>query len=161
MRRFGWSLFALLCCLPAYLFRQVATGTIVGVVEDASGAVVPNAQVTITHTATTDTRQARTNERGEFNIPYVRIGEYSVSVEAQRFKKKILSGIVVRVDQTVNLRAPLEVGAVSESVEVTASAPLIDASTSSLGQVIDNKKVLDLPLSGVLRMSRQVRFDVH
>ena len=148
MARLGLWLFVLLLSLPAGLFGQVATGTMVGVVEDATGSVVPNARITAVHTATTDKRQVPTNERGEFNIPYARIGEYSVTVEAQGFKRKTLTGIVIRVDQTVNLRVPVEIGAVTESVEVTSAAPLIDTATSSLGQVIDNKKVLNLPLNG-------------
>src|SRR6266478_6545440 len=147
MRRFGWGIYALFCCLPSVVFGQVATGTIVGVVEDASGSVVPNT-VMVTHTATAETRHNLTNERGAFSFPYVRIGDYSVTVEAQGFKKKTLTGIIVRVDQTVNIRMPLELGAVTESVEVTSAAPLIDTSTSSLGQVVDNKKVVDLPLNG-------------
>jgi hypothetical protein len=148
MRHFSWGIYALLLCLPLSVFGQVATGTIVGVVEDASGSVVPNSQTTVTHTATAETRHNLTNERGSFSFPYVRIGDYSVTAEAQGFKTKILTGIIVRVDQTVNIRLPLELGAVSESVEVSSAAPLIDTSTSSLGQVIDNKKVVDLPLNG-------------
>ncbi len=112
MRRFGWGIYALFCCLPSVLFGQVATGTIVGVVEDASGSMVPNTHVTVTHTATGETRHNLTNERGAFSFPYVRIGDYSVTVEAQGFKKKTLTGIIVRVDQTVNIRMPLELGAV-------------------------------------------------
>jgi len=111
MQRFGWCINALLCCVPSVLFGQVATGTIVGVVEDASGSVVPNT-VMVTHTATAETRHNLTNERGAFSFPYVRIGDYSVTVEAQGFKKKTLTGIIVRVDQTVNIRMPLELGAV-------------------------------------------------
>ena len=110
MRRFGWGIYALFCCLPSVVFGQVATG-IVGVVEDASGSVVPNT-VMVTHTATGETRHNLTNERGAFSFPYVRIGDYSVTVEAQGFKKKTLTGIIVRVDQTVNIRMPLELGAV-------------------------------------------------
>src|SRR5206468_3965397 len=64
------------------------------------------------------------------------------------FKAKLLSGITLRVDQTVNLRIALEVGATSETIEVTGAAPLVDSATSSLGQVIENKKILDLPLNG-------------
>src|SRR5207253_795326 len=127
---------------------QVATGTIVGVVQDASGAFVPNSAVTVIHIATAESRQTRSNERGEFSLPYVRIGEYSVSAEAGGFKKKTLTGIELKVDQTVNIRIGLEVGGVSESVEVTSSAPLVESSTSSLGQVIENRKILDLPLNG-------------
>ena len=140
-----------LCALllfAADLEAQVATGTIVGVVQDATGALVPNAQITIVHVATSESRQTRSNERGEFSLPYVHIGEYTVSAEAAGFKKKTLTGIELKVDQTANLRIGLEVGGVSESVEVVSSAPLVESSTSSLGQVIENRKILDLPLNG-------------
>jgi hypothetical protein len=140
-----------LCALllfAADLEALVATGTIVGVVQDATGALVPNAQVTIVHVATSESRQTRSNERGEFSLPYVHIGEYTVSAEAAGFKKKTLTGIELKVDQTANLRIGLEVGGVSESVEVVSSAPLVESSTSSLGQVIENRKILDLPLNG-------------
>jgi hypothetical protein len=140
----------LLCALlvAATVKAQVATGTIVGVVQDATGAVVPNAQVTVLHVATAESRHARSNERGEFSLPYLRIGEYSVSAEAGGFKKKTYTGIALKVDQTVNIRIALEVGGVSETVEVTSAAPLVESSTSSLGQVIENRKILELPLNG-------------
>jgi outer membrane receptor protein involved in Fe transport len=137
-------LIATLSQLPA----QVASGTIVGAVADSSGAVIPNASITIVHQATKDTRQTRTNERGEFNVPFVRIGEYAVTAESQGFRSQMQTGIVVQVDQTVKIEFSLQVGTISEQVEVTAAAPLIDTSTSSLGQVITNKKILDLPLNG-------------
>jgi Carboxypeptidase regulatory-like domain/TonB dependent receptor len=138
----------LFLALAANLKAQVATGTIVGVVQDQTGAVVPNAQVTALHVATAESRQTRSNERGEFSLPYVRLGEYSVTAEAGGFKKKTLTGIGLKVDQTINLRIELEVGGVSEAVEVTSSAPLVESSTSSLGQVIENRKILELPLNG-------------
>lgn len=127
---------------------QVVTGTLTGVIEDVSGAVVVKATVVATHVATQEVRRTSTNERGEFLIPFARIGEYTLSAEAPGFRRKTLSGIVLRVDQTVHLRLTLEVGAVSESVEVVGSAPLIDSTTSSLGQVIENRKIRDLPLNG-------------
>src|SRR5947209_4934493 len=142
------ALCAILCLATASLNAQVATGTIVGLVQDATGAVVPNAQVTILHIATAESRQTRTNERGEFSLPYVHIGDYSVSAEAGGFKKKTYTGIALKVDQTVNIRIGLEVGGISESVEVTSSAPLVESSTSSLGQVVENRKILELPLNG-------------
>ena len=79
-----WIGASLVCALllAASLRAQVATGTIVGVVQDATGAVVPNAQVNVLHVATAESRQTRSNERGEFSLPYLRIGEYSVSAEA-------------------------------------------------------------------------------
>ena len=140
-----WALcFGAVALLPA----QQSTGTIVGVIEDGTGAVVPNASVTLTVASTGDSRQVKSNDRGEFSSPYMHIGEYTVTTEAAGFKKRVESGIVVQVDQTVTLRIVLEIGSVSDSVEVTGSAPLLDAATSSLGQVIENKKILDLPLNG-------------
>jgi hypothetical protein len=127
---------------------QVSTGTIVGVVADSTGAVIANADVTLRHTATGETRQTRTTQHGEFNAPFVRVGAYSVTVAAQGFKTETLSGISLLVDQTVNLRVTLEVGALSEKIEVTSSAPLVDSATSSLGQVIVNQQILDMPLNG-------------
>ncbi len=130
--------------LPA----QQAAGTIIGVVEDASGSVIPNAAVTLRHTATGDVRQLSTNERGEFNSPFMRIGDYTVTAEVAGFKKRIVTGFILQVDQTASLRLTLEIGAVTDAVEVTSSAPLLDTATSSLGQVIENKKILELPLNG-------------
>jgi hypothetical protein len=117
-------------------------------VEDSSGAVIPNAQVTLKQTATGETRQTVTTGSGEFNLPFLQVGPYSVTAAAAGFKTKTLTGFTLRVDQTVNLRIALEVGAATEIVEVTGSAPLVDSATSSLGQVIENKQILDMPLNG-------------
>jgi outer membrane receptor protein involved in Fe transport len=144
-----FCVFALLLLLAASQSpAQVVSGTIVGVVADSTGAVIPNASVTVVHQATKDSRQTKTNERGEFNVPFVRIGEYSITAESQGFRTQTQTGIVVQVDQTVRVEFAMQVGTISEQVEVTAAAPLIDTSTSSLGQVIGNKKILDLPLNG-------------
>src|SRR4051794_246753 len=127
---------------------QVSTGTIVGAVEDTTGAVIPNALVTIQQTATGDTRKAACNATGEFNVPFLQVGPYTVSATANGFKTKSLTGITLQGDRTINLRITLEVGATTDTVEVTGSAPLVDSATSSLGQVIENKQILDLPLNG-------------
>src|SRR5205807_6972016 len=119
-----------------------------GSVEDTSGARVPNAKVTITHAGTQQTRTVSTNERGEYLAPLMPIGEYVISGEMEGFKRKVLSGILLRVDQTLTVPILIEPGNVREIVEVRGSAPLLDTETSSLGQVIDNKRVLDLPLTG-------------
>src|SRR5215469_6244107 len=117
---------------------QVASGTITGNVEDPSGAAIVGAQVAMKHIATGETRTTVTNEHGEFNAPFLHLGEYSVTVSAPNFIRQTLSGVDVRVDQTVNLQLKLELGATTQSVEVTGAAPLIDSVTSSLGQVIGN-----------------------
>src|SRR5712691_11653922 len=127
---------------------QTSSGTIVGVVTDPSGAAVAATKITLRHLTTGETREAAANERGEFNVPILRIGDYALTAGAQGFKTQTVSPITVRVDQTVNLPIQLEIGAVTDSVEVTVSTPLVDSATSSLGQVIENKKIVDLPLNG-------------
>lgn len=127
---------------------QVSTGTITGTVHDSSGATVQGAKVTITQQATSEARNAVTNDRGEFNAPNLPIGQYSVTVTMNGFKSEILGGIVLEVDKVLSLPVVLQPGMVTESVQVTGAAPLVDTATSSLGQVIDNKKVNDLPLNG-------------
>ncbi len=130
------------------LLAQVSTSTITGTVRDSSGAVIPNAKVTITQQARSESRDITTNDRGEFNAPNLQIGQYSISVTTPGFKTQVFNDITLQVDKVLNLPVTLEPGIVSESVEVTGGAPLIDTETSSLGQVIDNKKVIDLPLNG-------------
>ena len=132
----------------AFSWAQISTGTIVGAVEDSSGAIVPNAQITVRQTATGETRQSVTSLAGEFNFPFLQVGPYTVAAVATGFKTHTLTGITLQVDQTINLRIRLELGATSETVEVTGAAPLVDSVTSSLGQVIENKAIVDMPLNG-------------
>ena len=141
-------LFSILSVAVLTAPAQVSTGTVVGTVTDPTAAAVVNAKVTLRHLATNETREVFTNDRGEFTAPFLRIGDYSVTAAVRGFRQKVFSPITVRVDQTVNLPIQLEVGAVSETVEVSSSTPLIDATTSSVGQVIENKKIIDLPLNG-------------
>jgi Carboxypeptidase regulatory-like domain len=138
----------LLVALSVAVMAQVSSGTIIGSVRDSNSAAINAAKVKITQTATSVSREIVTNERGEFSAPNLRPGEYSVTVTATGFQSRNFTGIVLAVDQTVNLPAVLEPGAVEQTVEVTGAAPLVDSSTSSLGQVIDNKKIVDLPLNG-------------
>src|SRR6267154_3986034 len=136
MRTTFCKLAALLLAGVISAWSQISTGTIVGVVEDSSGAVVPNAEVTIRQEGTGETRLTRSNASGEFTVPFLQVGGYTVTATAGGFKTKALSGITLQVDKTVNLRIVLEVGAPSETIEVTGAAPLVDSATSSLGQVI-------------------------
>ena len=136
------------CCALSVAQAQMATGTIVGVVQDNTGGAVPDAAVTLTQTLTGAVRQARTNGNGQFNAPFLALGNYSVEVGAAGFQTKTLTGIDLQVDQTANLHITLDLGVVSQTVEVTSASPLVDSVTSSLGQVIDNKQVLNMPLNG-------------
>ena len=132
----------------AAAWSQVASGTITGSVDDPSGAAIVGAQVTLKHTATGEARTTITNGRGEFNATFLPLGDYSVVVSAQGFVTQTLAHIELRVDQTVNLNVKLDLGATTQSVEVTGAVPLVDSVTSSLGQVIGNTQILDLPLNG-------------
>ena len=132
----------------AFALGQTSTGTITGIVEDASGAVIPHAGVSVRQIATGEERTTTSTANGDFNVPFLQPGEYSVNVSAGGFRAKTLTGVALRVDQTINLKIALEVGSSAETVEVTGSAPLVDSSTSSLGQVIENRQILNLPLNG-------------
>jgi hypothetical protein len=142
-----FACFALaLAAMPA--LAQVSTGTITGYVHDASDAAVVGAKVSIVETQNGERRETVTNERGDFNAPYLQRGTYSVTVSANGFKTQQFATIPLAVDQTVRLPVTLQPGVVEQSVDVTATAPLLDSVTSSLGQVIDNTKIIDMPLNG-------------
>jgi hypothetical protein len=125
--------------VTAVALSQVSTGTINVEVQDSTGAVVPGATVDITHVSTSQTRQGKTNDAGQFRATFLPVGEYTVSAEAAGFKRKTITGLVLRVDQNTTILAVLVPGEVREIVEVAGTAPLLEASTSSVGQVIDTR----------------------
>jgi hypothetical protein len=139
---------ALLSLAAGIAAAQISTGTMNFEVQDATGAVVPGASITLTRTATGEVRQGTTGERGTFRASFLPIGEYTASAEARGFKRKSITGLQLRVDQDMNLTVTLDPGDVVETVEVTAATPLLEASSSSIGQVIENKKIVELPLNG-------------
>ncbi len=141
-------LFAAAILIQTQAHAQVSTGTINGSVTDVSGAAVPNAEIIVKHLATGDSRSLKTNVRGEFIAAFVRVGNHSVTTSAQGFKSALVQPLTVRVDQTIAVPIQLEVGLLTQTVEVSGRTPLLDAATSSVGQVIDNKKIVDLPLNG-------------
>src|SRR5260221_11918339 len=102
-------LMALLSTLIACICSaQVATGNLRGSVSDSSGGVLPNCSVTITHTSTGLIRKVSTNEQGDFNAPSLPVGEYKIAVGASGFQTKVLSGLVLQVDQTAMVPIVLE-----------------------------------------------------
>jgi hypothetical protein len=145
----SWLSVSLICLqlvvLPAS--GQEARGSITGRVTDSTGAVVPEARVTVTNVATNTTSTAKSDEGGNYSVFYLTPGQYSVGVEIQGFKKLIRQGVEVRVADKLTLDLVLEVGGVEQSVNVTADAPLLEASTASAGQVIDRRRISELPLS--------------
>ena len=139
---------ALAFFLAGLACAQVASGTITGVVHDSSGGAVAGAKVILREVTTAQQRETVTNDRGEFNAPYLHPGQYTVVVAMPGFSTQTLSGIPLEIDKTVSLPVVIQPGAATQSIEVSGAAPLVDSSTSSLGQVIDNKKIVDLPLNG-------------
>lgn len=127
---------------------QIETARIQGIVTDASGAVIPGATVRFIQVATNQVQQTQTAANGFFQSVPLRIGEYRVEIETEGFKKAVRSGVILELEQTAQLNISLELGAITETVDVTADAPLLETTQATQGQVIDNQKIVDMPLNG-------------
>src|SRR5439155_5586740 len=136
------------CLLPRGLAAQAVTGTILGVVTDDTGAMVPGATVTLTHNATGRVRTFVTDAAGEYTAPSLPTGQYTVVAELSGFKKVTLPNVDLGVDQRVRVNVRLEVGAMSESVTITGSSPLVQTSSSELGTTVQEEQIKTLPLNG-------------
>jgi len=139
-------LFAALLVPPAS--AQVSTAELGGSVADASGAVIPNAKVTLTNTETNVMiREIATRPDGGYVITLVPPGSYTISVEAAGFRKLVQSGLTLQTNQRVKLDLAMQVGQVTETVEVTATATLLESQSSALGKVIDRQMLNDMALN--------------
>lgn len=132
--------------LPMGLLAQDPRGTILGRVVDASGSPVPNVMLKIINVSTGLTVTSTSNEAGDYRAPYLNPGAYNVEAEASGFAKLIRRDVQVRTTETVTLDLEMKVGQVSESVEIRAETPLLNAADVSLGQVIDQRRIEELPL---------------
>src|SRR4051812_7268876 len=130
------------------LVGQTATGEINGTLTDPSGAVISGATLKLTNQSTQIQTQSTSNATGFFIFVGVRPGTYSLRVEKQGFRSVDVSQLQLGVNQALTQNLQIPVGAVSESVQVTGEAPLVDNSTTELGTVIETKVVNDLPLNG-------------
>jgi hypothetical protein len=126
---------------------QTNQGAIAGVVEDPSGAVVPNAKLSASEKATGTVYQTVSTSSGSYRFPNVRIGTYDVTVTAAGFKASTLTGIAVQVATTTSLDVKLTAGAVTETIVVNADAPTVQSESSDIGTVVGTKQILDLPLA--------------
>jgi hypothetical protein len=127
---------------------QVDTGTVVGTIKDASGAVVPNATATATNVDTGIKTAVKSASDGNYVITPVKIGRYSISAEAAGFRTEVRQNIVLDVQQTIRLDFSLRVGSVTETTNVTGDAPLLDTQDASLGDVVASQQIEQLPLNG-------------
>ena len=144
-------LFLLVCAALApwqkQLYAQEARGTILGRVFDASKAVVPNATVKITNVAQGTTTSVLTNDVGAYLAPFLNPGAYNLSIEVPGFKKYVKEGLTLNVNQKLEADIYLTLGAPTETVMVTAENVVLNTTSATLGQVVDERRVADLPLA--------------
>ena len=130
------------------LFGQAgATGSILGTVTDATGAVVPGAKVTVTNTATGVPFNTVTSSAGDYLAPGLQVGTYNVSAEAKGFQKSITTGFTLSVDQKIRVNLTLQAGAVTSTVTVSAIAVALDTDSEALSQLVGQKQMEQLPLN--------------
>jgi hypothetical protein len=127
---------------------QTFYGSVVGTVTDASGASVPGATVSLTHLGTSDRRTAVTDTTGSYQFVNLIPGPYRVEIEISGFSRFTREPVVVEVQSAVRIDAALQVGDISQVVEVAAITPLLDTETTSLGHVVGSRKVQEMPLNG-------------
>lgn len=145
MKRLAALVFTL---IPLLLAAQSTTQTIQGLVTDPTGAVIAGAKVTIINTATAVSNTALTNTTGNYTFVLVPVGNYDIKFEVQGFKTEMVKGVRVETAAQVRQDIVLQVGAVTETVEVSAASVLLSTENSTVGAVIENKRIIDLPLNG-------------
>jgi hypothetical protein len=138
-----------LCILaPASALAQLDTGSIVGTVRDAQGAVMPGVTITVTQDGTGVATSVVTDARGQYLVPNLRIGTYTVAAELQGFRRAVRGGLPLNVQSRLEIDFALEVGSLAEEVVVTGRAELLNTQKADIGNVVDERQVKDLPLLG-------------
>ena len=145
-----WALIALAAAglSPATALAQLNAGRIVGSVTDPSHAAAPAATVVVTDTATSLSVTVTSNERGDFVVTPLNPGVYRVTVTLDGFQTTVVESVEVQVGQSARVDAELRLGAVTESTIVTSGTPLLDTESGTLGHVVTNTQIVNLPLNG-------------
>ncbi|MGE0105312.1 MAG: carboxypeptidase regulatory-like domain-containing protein [Blastocatellales bacterium] len=146
IRRLG-VLTVFVCLLASAALAQEFRGSITGRITEASGAAVAAAQVTVRNNSTNSSVTATTDGNGAYTVPFLSPGIYTVTAEAKGFKKISRPDIEIRIGDRLTLDLAMEVGDIAETVNITADAPLLEAASASAGQVIDQRRIAELPLS--------------
>jgi hypothetical protein len=146
MSRVGRLATIILAVAACSFAQDVRTGTVVGTVTDSSGAAVPSAQINVVNVQTKVETHGQTTAEGNYTVPFLNIGEYEVGVEAQGFKKFTRSGVILQAGSTVRIDMQLEVGAVSQEIQVTGASPLLATDSAVVGGLDDAKKVQESPM---------------
>jgi hypothetical protein len=129
-------------------YSQTVSGSIGGTINDPTGAAVPGAKVTITNQGTGVQSTTVADHVGNYLVPFLPNGTYSVRIEAPGFKVFVRSGIILDVDQVLHIDATLQVGNIKEQVIITAAVPLLNTDNASQGNVIENDRIVNMPLNG-------------
>jgi hypothetical protein len=141
-------LFSLLLTLSVPLAAQSEKAQLTGVVNDSTGGVIPGVRLVISNTGTGEKRTVVSDDAGFYTVPLLEPGKYEISAAKEGFRSITRSGIELHVNQTLRVDFRLELGTVSESVQVSASQVALQTATSDLGQTVENRQVVDLPLNG-------------
>ena len=129
-------------------WAQVNTGTILGTVQDATGAVLPGAEVVATHIDQGRSRTAISDDEGRYRFPNLNLGNYEVEASLPGFQTSVRTGIAIGIDQRAVVDFTLSIGEISERVTVTGEAPLVETTSGSLGSIVDRTTVQELPING-------------
>jgi Carboxypeptidase regulatory-like domain/TonB-dependent Receptor Plug Domain/TonB dependent receptor-like, beta-barrel len=130
------------------LFAQFTTAGLSGRITDPSGAAVPHATVTVNNVNTGRTRTARTDMDGSYDFPALQVGKYDLSVTKTGFQTYVQSGIVLTVNQAATQNIALKLGTTTEHVNVSGNAPLVTTSSATIGQLVNQQSIVNLPLNG-------------
>src|SRR4051812_11141669 len=139
---------AMIVSLPATSSAQTATGQITGTVRDSTGAVMSDVKVAVTNQQTGLTRQTKSGDNGDYVVPLLPVGVYVVTGEKSGFKIALHSDVALTVDQIQRIDITLDAGNVTETVEVQASAQMLDTGSASVGHTVTERQVTELPLNG-------------
>ena len=145
----GMVAIVLVLVSPAAMFAQaVSNAQIHGVITDSSDAVVPGAQIKATQTQTGQVRTTVSTTDGSYVLSNLAVGPYTLEVTTQAFRNYLQSGIVLQVGNNVQVNVTLQVGAVSQEVQVAANASMVETQDTSISEIIDQRRIIDLPLNG-------------
>src|SRR6266481_287199 len=139
---------ALLFLLAAASLAQTVTGTITGTVVDSSGAAAPGVSITATQVSTNLKNHAQTTEAGVYTLNFLPVGDYNITAEATGFKTATLGPFKLDVNQTVREDIRLDVGQISERVEVSATAAILQTENAQTGNIISGTQATEMPLNG-------------
>jgi len=133
---------------PRCLAQAVAVAQVGGVVSDASGSAIPAAEVKITDIAKGTVRVVHSDDQGRYTLPDLPVGPYRLEVTANGFKSYVQSGIELQVGSNILINVTMQIGSLNEHVEVTAQASMVETTANTVAQVIDERRIVDLPLNG-------------